>query len=132
MVRADLPTVVIVDDSPEVRALVRAQIRLSDRLDVVGEGSNGLDAAALANRLHPDLMLLDAGHSSLLPSGDVVESLISSGTSAAIHTVICDGRILMRSGRLVQASARHAIESANERRDDLLRRARAAGTWHEH
>ncbi|HEY0904766.1 MAG TPA: PAS domain S-box protein [Marmoricola sp.] len=53
------PTIVIVDDSAEVRALVRSQIRLAGKLDVVGEGANGLDAAALANRLQPDLMLLD-------------------------------------------------------------------------
>lgn len=76
-----------------------------------------------------DLMLLDSGHSSLLPSGDVVESLIYHGTSGAIRTVICDGRVLMRSGALVQESARHAIDTADERRDNLVRRARNAGTW---
>jgi PAS domain S-box-containing protein len=53
------PTIVVVDDSPDVRALVRAQIRMSRRLDVVGEGCNGLDAVALANQHRPDLMLLD-------------------------------------------------------------------------
>ncbi|MCK2037053.1 amidohydrolase family protein [Microbacterium sp. SSW1-49] len=76
-----------------------------------------------------DLLLLDASHSSLLPSGDLVESLIYNGTSSAIRTAICDGRVLMRSGALVQDSARHAISSANERRDALVRRARDAGTW---
>jgi len=54
-----LPTVVVVDDSPDVRTLVRAQIRISRRLEVVGEGVNGLDAVALAERHRPDLMLLD-------------------------------------------------------------------------
>lgn len=76
-----------------------------------------------------DLMLLDGGHSSLLPSGDVAESLVYNGTSGAIRTVICDGRVLMRSGELIQESARHAIDTANERRDNLVRRARAAGSW---
>ncbi|MFK4788693.1 amidohydrolase family protein [Microbacterium sp. ZW T5_56] len=76
-----------------------------------------------------DVMLLDAGHASLLPSGDVVESLIYSGTSAAIHTVICDGRILLHSGELVQESARQAIRTANDRRNALVHRARLAGTW---
>jgi len=54
-----LPTVVIVDDSADVRTLVRAQIRLSRQLEVVGEGVNGLDAVALASRHRPDVMLLD-------------------------------------------------------------------------
>lgn len=76
-----------------------------------------------------DLVLIDASHASLLPSGDVVEGLIYHGTSAAIDTVICDGRVLLRAGELVQASARRAVESANERRDALLQRARDAGTW---
>ncbi|MBW8750377.1 MAG: PAS domain S-box protein [Propionibacteriales bacterium] len=53
------PTIVVVDDSPDVRTLVRAQIRMSKRLEVVGEGTNGLDAVALATRHQPDLMLLD-------------------------------------------------------------------------
>jgi PAS domain S-box-containing protein len=55
----DPPTIVIVDDSPDVRTLVRAQIRMSRHLEIVGEGVNGLDAVALASRHQPDLMLLD-------------------------------------------------------------------------
>ena len=53
------PTIVIVDDSADVRTLVRTQIRLSGRFEVVGEGVNGLDAVALASRHQPDLLLLD-------------------------------------------------------------------------
>jgi PAS domain S-box-containing protein len=54
-----LPTIVVVDDSADVRTLVRAQIRMSKQLEVVGEGVNGLDAVALAERHRPELMLLD-------------------------------------------------------------------------
>jgi PAS domain S-box-containing protein len=54
-----VPTVVVVDDSPDVRTLVRAQIRMSRRLEVIGEGVNGLDAVSLASRHQPDVMLLD-------------------------------------------------------------------------
>jgi len=53
------PTIVLVDDSPDVRTLLRARIRMSKRLEVVGEGTNGLDAVALAERHQPDVMLLD-------------------------------------------------------------------------
>jgi PAS domain S-box-containing protein len=53
------PTIVIVDDSPDVRTLVRAQIRLSGKFELIGEGANGLDAVALVSRHRPDVLLLD-------------------------------------------------------------------------
>src|SRR3954447_20059673 len=53
------PSIVIVDDSADVRMLLRTQIRMSRQLEVVGEGANGLDAAALADRHRPDVILLD-------------------------------------------------------------------------
>jgi PAS domain S-box-containing protein len=53
------PTIVLVDDSPDVLTLLRARIRMSKRLEVVGEGGNGLDAVSLAERHQPDVMLLD-------------------------------------------------------------------------
>jgi PAS domain S-box-containing protein len=54
-----VPTIVVVDDAAEVRALVRSRLRLSGRLDVVGDGSSGREAVDLAERHRPDLMLLD-------------------------------------------------------------------------
>ena len=51
--------VVIVDDSAEVRTLVRTELRLSGGAVVEGEGADGADAVDLARRLQPDAMLLD-------------------------------------------------------------------------
>ena len=51
--------VVIVDDSAEVRTLVRTKLRLSGQAVVEGEGADGADAVDLARRLQPDAMLLD-------------------------------------------------------------------------
>src|SRR3954453_14217702 len=51
--------VVLVDDSSDVRTLVRAKLRLSGAGVVEGEGADGTDAIALARRLQPDAMLLD-------------------------------------------------------------------------
>ncbi len=55
-----VPTIVLVDDAPEVRTLVRTSLRLSGELEVVGEGGNGAEAIALAREHRPALMLLDA------------------------------------------------------------------------
>jgi PAS domain S-box-containing protein len=53
------PTIVVVDDAPDVRMLIKTRLRLSGRLDVVGEGSDGYDAVELARQHRPALMLLD-------------------------------------------------------------------------
>ena len=53
------PTIVVVDDAPDVRMLLKTKLRLSGRLDVVGEGADGYDAVELARQHHPSLMLLD-------------------------------------------------------------------------
>jgi PAS domain S-box-containing protein len=65
------PTVVVVDDAPEVRVLVRTRLRVSGRFEVVGEGSDGGEAVELAARLRPDLMLLDVS----MPGTDGLEAL---------------------------------------------------------
>ncbi|HET6937286.1 MAG TPA: PAS domain S-box protein, partial [Nocardioides sp.] len=51
--------VVLVDDSSDVRTLVRTKLRLSGQAVVEGEGADGADAVDLARRLQPDAMLLD-------------------------------------------------------------------------
>ena len=63
--------VVIVDDSAEVRTLLRTQLRLSGTAVVEGEGGNGADAVDLARRLQPDAMLLDVS----MPGMDGLEAL---------------------------------------------------------
>jgi PAS domain S-box-containing protein len=83
-----VPTIVVVDDAAEVRTLVRSRLRLSGRLDVVGEGGSGHDAVALAERLRPDMMLLDVS----MPESDGLEAL------PRIRTTSPDTRVVMYSG----------------------------------
>jgi len=66
-----VPTVVVVDDSAEVRMLVKTRLRLSGQVLVVGEGANGRDAIALAAEHRPELMLLDVS----MPVMDGLEAL---------------------------------------------------------
>lgn len=65
------PTVVIVDDSAELRAVVRSRLVASGRFDVVGEGANGGEAMVLAHEHNPTLMLLDTS----MPVLDGLEAL---------------------------------------------------------
>jgi DNA-binding NarL/FixJ family response regulator len=53
--------VVLVDDMPEVRRLVRTALRFRGGFEVVGEASTGVAAVTLVHELEPDLVVLDLG-----------------------------------------------------------------------
>jgi PAS domain S-box-containing protein len=80
-------TLVVVDDSEEVRAIVRAGLESSGLFDVVGEGADGAEAIALAYRLQPSVLLLDTS----MPTMDGLEALpailtLSPQTRVVIYT----------------------------------------------
>lgn len=58
-VRADVATVVVVDDSPVQRRFLRAAVDAASDLTVVGEARNGKEAVALVARLRPSAVLMD-------------------------------------------------------------------------
>ena len=51
--------VLIVDDSADIRLMLRLLLDQDDRFDVVGEGGDGREAIELAGELRPDVVLLD-------------------------------------------------------------------------
>ena len=51
--------IVIADDTPDIRTLLRWSIELDPRFQVVGEASNGAEALSLINSLAVDAILLD-------------------------------------------------------------------------
>jgi DNA-binding NarL/FixJ family response regulator len=53
--------VLLVDDAPEIRRLVRTALRFRGGFDVVGEASTGVAAITLVGELEPDLVVLDLG-----------------------------------------------------------------------
>ena len=62
--------VLIVDDHAVVRQGLRTFIDLQEDMQVVGEGSDGVEAVALASQLTPDVILLDL----VMPKMDGVEA----------------------------------------------------------
>ena len=52
-------TVLLADDSADVRRDIREMLELEDDLEVVGEASNGREAVAMVKKLHPAIVLMD-------------------------------------------------------------------------
>jgi DNA-binding NarL/FixJ family response regulator len=52
-------TVVVADDQPLMRAALRMCLAAEPDLEVVGEAADGLEAVALVERLHPDVVIMD-------------------------------------------------------------------------
>lgn len=75
--------VLIVDDHPLMRRGIRQLLELDEGFIVVGEASSGTEAISLANRLVPDLILLDLNMKGL--SGlDTLNALRREGISSRI------------------------------------------------
>ena len=84
---AGVPTIVVVDDAPDVRRLMRTRLRISGMFEVVGEGADGHEAIELAGLHKPLLMLLDVS----MPGLDGLEALprireVSPGTRVVLFT----------------------------------------------
>jgi DNA-binding NarL/FixJ family response regulator len=63
-------SVLLVDDHTVVRQGLRMFIEMQKDMEVIGEGSNGIEAVELSTRLKPDVILLDL----LMPAMDGVNA----------------------------------------------------------
>lgn len=101
---AERASVVVVDDSPELRMLVRARLQASGLFEVVGEGGDGGEALMLAHEHTPDLLLLDTS----MPVLDGLEALplvlaVSPRTKVVMFTGF-EGRGLVERARQLGAT----------------------------
>ncbi len=70
--------VLLVDDQSVVRRALHTRFHLEPDLQVVGEASNGREALTLAQKLSPDVVLMDLA----MPEMDGIEA------TAALHRII--------------------------------------------
>lgn len=93
-------SVLIVDDDPPMRVLLRAAMELDGRFEVVDEAEDGLRAIALAATHQPDVIVLDA----MMPELNGIEAI------PAIRGVSSRSRIVVFSAVVSDHTTDVAIE----------------------
>jgi DNA-binding NarL/FixJ family response regulator len=77
-------SVLLVDDDPGIRAILRAALRSRGRFDIVGEAASGAEAAELAEDMVPDVVVLDLGLPDLMPKEVLMAARQASPTSRIV------------------------------------------------
>jgi two-component system nitrate/nitrite response regulator NarL len=113
--------VLLVDDSPVVRSLVRHLIELEPDFEISGEAENGRDALEKAENLKPDLIILDLVMPVMtgLDAAPLLRKLLPN-TRIILFTVQ-EGREVER---LAHAAGIHAVVSKNQAVSKLILQAR--------
>jgi two-component system, LytTR family, response regulator len=131
---------IIVDDEPAARRGVRLLLERDGGVDIVGEASNGVEAAEMINREKPDLAFLDVQ----MPGSDGFDALSKIGAADAPAVVFVtaydehalrafevnaidyllkpydDARFAAALGRAKEAVRRRRADNVNSRLSQLL------------
>lgn len=123
------PTIVVVDDAAEVRALVRARLRSSGLLDVVAEAGDGAEAVEVVRRLQPALVLLDVS----MPVMDGLEALprlleVAPGTTVVMYSGFQEEGLAHRAAQLGAAAFFEKLTSLDTLAGDLVDVLHAGGS----
>lgn len=76
--------VLLVDDEPGIRTILRMALRMHGGFEVVGEASTGEEAARLAGQLRPDVVVLDLALPDLSPKHVLIRVRQASPTSRIV------------------------------------------------
>lgn len=121
--------VLIVDDYDFWRYCVASMLKEHPEFEIVGEGSDGLDAVEMSTELQPDIVLLDIG----LPELNGFEAArairrVSSGSRIVFLTQSCN-EVLIEEARKVGAQGFVSkIDAASELVPAM--KGALAGKWH--
>jgi DNA-binding NarL/FixJ family response regulator len=107
--------VVLVDDVPELRLIVRLRLEDDPEIDVVGEAANGRDGVRVVQETNPDLVLLDLS----MPDMDGLEAI------PLIREQAPNARVVVLSGHEAGRVSLQALEQGASR---YINKASGLGT----
>lgn len=93
--------VLLADDTPDIRALLRLVLSRQDDFEVVAEASDGSEAIDMARRHHPDVVLLDLA----MPVMDGLEAI------PGVRQAVPDCKIVVLSGFNADQMAAEAMSA---------------------
>lgn len=79
--------VILVDDTGEVRRMLKERLDFEPDIEVVGEAENGQAAVALATRLQPDVIIMDVK----MPQSDGIAA------TQALNELLPESRVVILS-----------------------------------
>ena len=98
--RAETSSVVIVDDTEDIRMLVRLTLEARGGFEIVGEAANGRDGVEVVRRTQPDLVLLDL-RMPVMSGLDALPRILRACPTA---------RVIVLSGFEADVMAQHALD----------------------
>ena len=112
MSKSESCRVLLVDDTPEIRFVLRALLGDVQTLDVIGEAKNGREAIRLAEQHQPDVVVLDVA----MPIMDGFEALPHITTVAPDSTVVMytSQSTAADRARAMSLGAHHFVEKSSE------------------
>jgi DNA-binding NarL/FixJ family response regulator len=122
--------VVVADDAPDVRFVLKETLSLEDGFEVVGEAANGSDLLRLVDESRPDLILLDLAMPVLDGMAAIPE--IRRRSPATVVVVLSGAYSLRRRPAMFEAGAHAFIEKGTppSRIAERLRSVLASNTNH--
>lgn len=124
--REGIIKVVLVDDHAVVRAGLKAVLGSAKDIQVVGEGSNGNDAIALAERLDPDVIIMDLSMGEK-DGATATRELVAKGVRSKILILTMHAEDSYLVALLEAGAAGYLVKSAADRELIDAVRAVAAG-----
>jgi 5-methylthioadenosine/S-adenosylhomocysteine deaminase len=83
--------------------------------------AGGADALGIGNELgtlavgkKADILLLDSRSTRLSPHNDIINQIVYSADASSVHSVICDGKVLLENREILFADEKKIIEESNE------------------
>jgi DNA-binding NarL/FixJ family response regulator len=115
-------SVLIVDDSAEMRSALRRLFKSHEEFEVLGEAEDGQDAIDKARTLHPDLIILDLSMpkmNGLEAAGPLTEMLPN------VRLMLYTSHIGSEVERLALAAGIHTVVSKTDGFKSLIPRAQS-------